>query len=256
MSIAAPAERARRVPVGIAVGIAAAWIAAILVVALGKGGLADHHAIAEGDLPIGTALVVFLVGWQVMVAAMMLPSTVPLFRMFRVASAKQDRPGLALALFLGGYAVVWGLAGSLALLGDLVLHAVVAAVPTLDERPHLISGGVLLLAGAFQFSDLKDRCLTECRHPAMWMLRHYRRGAANAFHLGQLHGRFCLGCCWALMLLMFAVGVMNLLWMAALAAFMAYEKIGRNGEAVGKIAGMTLIGWGVLVLGGAPLVPA
>jgi predicted metal-binding membrane protein len=256
VSLAAPDAAARRVPVGIVIGIAAGWIAAILVVALGKGGLADHHAIAEGDLPIGIALVTFLVGWQVMVAAMMLPSTVPLFRMFRVASAKQDRPGLALGLFLAGYAVVWGLAGWIALLGDLVLHAVIDAVPTLDERPQLISGGVLVLAGAFQFTELEDRCLTECRHPAMWMLRHYRRGAANAFHLGQLHGRFCLGCCWALMLLMFAVGVMSLLWMAALAGFMAYEKIGRHGEVAGKVAGVALIAWGLLVLGGADLVPA
>ncbi len=252
MSIAA-LDSARRVPVGIVVGIVAAWSTAILVVAAGKGGLADHDAIAGGRLPVGVALVAFLVGWQVMVAAMMLPSTVPLFRLFKTASAQQDRHGLMVWLFLGGYAVVWGLAGWVALLGDLMLHGVVDAVPALDERPHLIAGAVLVLAGAFQFSDLKDRCLTECRHPAMWMLRHYRRGAANAFHLGQLHGRFCLGCCWALMLLMFAVGVMNLLWMAALAAFMAYEKIGRHGETVGKVAGGALIGWGLLVLCGADL---
>jgi hypothetical protein len=87
------------------------------------------------------------------------------------------------------------------------------------------------LAGVFQFSSLKDRCLTECRHPVAYLLRHYRRGPRAAFHLGWGHGLDCLGRCWALMLVMFSVGVADLGWMAALAGLMAYEKLGRHGKA-------------------------
>ena len=255
MTVAAPAPAVRRVPTGVAIGISAAWVVALAASAAGKSDLMQHDAIADGALPAALALPLFLISWQVMVAAMMLPSTVPLLRMFVHASRKQPRPRAAVRAFVGGYAVVWGLFGSIALAGDLVLHRVVDATPGLEERPWLIAGGVLVLAGAFQFSKLKDQCLQQCRHPALWMLRHYRRGTANAFNLGRQHGLFCLGCCWALMLLMFAAGVANLLWMAALAALMAYEKIGRRGEAVSRVAGVALIAWGVLVLAHVAWVP-
>src|SRR5258706_540132 len=79
-----------------------------------------------------------------------------------------------------------------------------------------IGGSVLIGAGLFQFSDLKDRCLSECRNPGAFLMKHYRRGAAEAFRIGRTHGLFCLGCCWALMLVAFAVGVANLAWMAVL----------------------------------------
>jgi predicted metal-binding membrane protein len=232
------------------VGIGGAWAVALAVSAAGKADLLHHDAFAERALPAAVALVVFLLGWQVMVAAMMLPSTVPLLRMFAHASRSQPSPRAALGAFIGGYAVVWGFFGSVALAGDLLLHRVVHGTPALADRPWVISGGVLVLAGAFQFSKLKDQCLRQCRHPALWMLRRYRRGTANAFLLGREHGLFCLGCCWALMLLMFAVGVANIVWMAALAVLMAYEKIGRHGERAARLAGAGLVAWGVLVAAG------
>ena len=131
---------------------------------------------------------------------------------------------------------------------DAVAHHVVDATPALSERPWLVAGGVLALAGAFQFSDLKDRCLSKCRHPGPYLLAHYRRGASGAFWLGFGHGVFCLGCCWALMLLMFAVGVAHVAWMAALAALMVYEKTGRHGHRVPRAAGVLLLVWGAVVL--------
>jgi predicted metal-binding membrane protein len=103
-------------------------------------------------------------------------------------------------------------------------------------------------AGAFQFTKLKDKCLEECRHPGIYLMRHYRRGVGEAFKLGRGHGLFCLGCCWALMLLMFAAGLANLTWMAALAALMAYERIGRRGRDMTAPAGIALIALGVAVL--------
>jgi len=127
------------------------------------------------------------------------------------------------------------------------VHQAVDVLPWLATRPWLVGAVTLGLAGAFQFSALKDRCLTECRHPAAYLLRHYRRGPRNTFRLGWGHGLYCLGCCWALMLVMFAVGVSDLRWMAALAGLMAYEKLGRRGPAVAAAAGVAALALAVLV---------
>ena len=127
------------------------------------------------------------------------------------------------------------------------VHQAVDVLPWLATRPWLVGAVTLGLAGAFQFSTLKDRCLTECRHPAAYLLRHYRRGPRNTFRLGWGHGLYCLGCCWALVLVMFAVGVSDLRWMAALAGLMAYEKLGRRGPAVAAAAGVAALALAVLV---------
>ena len=132
--------------------------------------------------------------------------------------------------FLTGYAVVWSVFGALAFLGDALTHDTVDATPWLAAHPAVIGGGVLALGGAFQFSSLKDRCLKECRHPAGFLLPRYQRGTRAAFRLGRQHGLFCLGCCWALMLVGFAAGVANLWWMATLTALMVFEKTGREGQ--------------------------
>jgi hypothetical protein len=149
---------------------------------------------------------------------MMLPSSLPLVRIFAAASAAAPNRGRALAAFLGAYALVWTSFGMLAFAGDAGLHALVNASPWVEEHEWAIAPSVLMLAGAFQFTPLKDACLRSCRHPASFMHRHYRRGTTAAFRLGARHGVFCVGCCWALMLVMFAVGVANLIWMALLTA--------------------------------------
>jgi predicted metal-binding membrane protein len=124
----------------------------------------------------------------------------------------------------------------------------VDSTPWLQAHSWLIAGGTLLTAGAFQFSALKDRCLSQCRHPGAFLVRHYERGLDGAFRLGRRHGLFCLGCCWALMLLMFAAGVANLWWMAALTALMVYEKTGSQGDRTVPVSGVVLLAWGALVL--------
>jgi predicted metal-binding membrane protein len=136
-----------------------------------------------------------------------------------------------MAAFLEGYAAVWTAFGIAGFLGDVSLHRFVDAHPWLEARPWLIAGSVLTLAGAFQFSPLKEACLRKCRLPGLYLVRHYGRGTATAFALGRGHGLFCVGCCWALMLVTFAAGFANLWWMAALTAVMVYEKTGRRHEA-------------------------
>jgi predicted metal-binding membrane protein len=228
--------------------IAAAWAIALAAELSGRAGALHRHASIEGGPPLWAALLLFLLAWQAMVAAMMLPSSLPLIRLFEATSARQEHATLARAAFLGGYAAVWTVFGAVAFLGDVWLYRALDAVPWLAERPWLVAGGILGLAGAFQFSDLKDQCLSKCRMPGPYLLAHYRRGAGAAFRLGSGHGIFCLGCCWALMLVMFAAGVAVLWWMAALTALMVYEKVGRHGVTVGRIAGVGLLGTAALVL--------
>jgi predicted metal-binding membrane protein len=190
-----------------------------------------------------------------MVAAMMLPSSLPLIRLFEAASRKQERVQWVRASFLAGYAAVWTGFGALAFIGDGVVHHTVDAVPWLEARPWIIGGTTLAIAGAFQFSELKDKCLSKCRHPAPYLLGHYRRGAGNAFRLGSGHGLFCLGCCWALMLVMFAAGVAMLWWMAALTAVMVYEKTGRYGARLTPVVGVALLGLSAIAFAHPPWFP-
>jgi predicted metal-binding membrane protein len=186
---------------------------------------------------------------------MVLPSSLPLIRLFDAASARQERPLRMRGAFLAGYAAVWTGFGALAFMGDTGIHHTVDAVPWLSARTWLIGGATLVMAGAFQFSDLKDRCLSKCRQPGPFLLARYRRGAAGAFRLGSAHGVFCLGCCWALMLVMFAAGVAVLWWMTALTAVMVYEKTGRHGHALTPIVGIALIGLGAIAFAHPPWFP-
>jgi predicted metal-binding membrane protein len=183
-----------------------------------------------------------------MIAAMMLPSSLPLIRLFNRTAASQTKANVVRAAFMGGYVLIWTGFGALAFAGDIGIHALVDRWEWLADRTYLIAGSTLLLAGAFQFSDLKKKCLSECRNPGAYLLKHYRRGAGEAFAMGRGHGWFCLGCCWALMLVGFAVGVANLAWMAALTLIMLYEKTGKGGERGVAPIGIGLIALGVLVL--------
>lgn len=164
--------------------------------------------------------------WLLMTAAMMLPSTLPLFNAFdRVTTRRREQKRLLLLLGLG-YMAAWGAFGLLA----HVLHAgllwSVDRLPVLAWHSGLIGAATLALAGAFQFSALKHRCLEKCRTPLSFVMEHWhgRSASREAFVLGAHHGVFCVGCCWALMLLMFIVGAGSLGWMLLLAVVMAVEK--------------------------------
>ena len=249
MTAVATRLEARRGPLAVVAATGLAWAAAIAAHATGHGNLLGHDAMLGGQGPALLAPVAYAGTWVVMVAAMMLPSAIPLVRLFAATSALQPRPKVAMGVFVGGYLAVWTAFGWLALLFDLVVHRGVEAWTWLDNRPSVVFSAVLLGAGSFQFSSLKDRCLDACRHPGAYLLANYRRGPAAAWRVGWGHGLFCLGCCWALMLVAFAAGMADLRLMAAFTALMAYEKVGPRGDAAARIAGVVLV-----VLGGAGLV--
>jgi len=185
----------------------------------------------------------FLVGWQLMVAAMMLPSAIPMLAVFGRVSARDERPGAARAAFLGAYLLVRTAFGVVACAGDAVLHRLVAAAPSVAARPWLIEGGVLVLAGLAQFTDLKHRCLTQCRTPIGFLAQRYRPGMRAAFAIGRSHGLFCVGCCWALILLSFAVALGSLVWMAELTALMVVERAVPGGDRVSRPQDSSLSPW-------------
>jgi len=235
-------ERPRpRAPRAVVVAIAVGWALAIVAELTGSAHALHHDSLIHHGPPLWEGLLLFLVAWQAMIAAMMLPSSLPLIRLFDAVSERQERPGRMRAAFLGGYVFVWTAFGAQAFLGDVGVHTMVDSFPWLRHHSWLIAGGVLAMAGAFQFSNLKDQCLSKCRQPGPYLMSHYRRGSGGAFRLGLGHGLYCLGCCWALMLVMFAAGVAMLWWMAALTAVMVYEKTGRHGEAVTPVVGAALL---------------
>jgi predicted metal-binding membrane protein len=241
---ARPGSRWRRPRPTLVWVIAAAWVVAVAAQATGRGSLLHHDTLAGAAVAPWAALGLFLVAWQLMIAAMMLPSSLPLIGLFGRVSANQPRPRAARAAFLGGYVALWTGFGAVAFLGDLGIHHAVGGWPWLATRPGVLGGAVLILAGGFQFSGLKDRCLRVCRSPGGYLRQHYRRGVAAAFRLGAGHGMFCMGCCWALMLVAFAAGVASLWWMAALTAVMVVEKTSRGGR-----RGVRPIGVGLIILG-------
>ena len=248
MGAAIGTTRLHGVPVVVLAAIALAWLAALAAEATGAGSSLHHDALIDDGPPLWVALPAFLVAWQVMIAAMMLPSSLPLVRLFAAASARQPRPRGALAGLLSGYALVWSAFGALAFALDLGVHSAIDAHPSLQEYEWLLGGSVLALAGAFQFTKLKDACLDNCRHPGAFMLRFYERGVRGGLHLGARHGAFCIGCCWALMLVMFAAGVASLVWMALLTAVMVHEKTRPGGARAVPVTGVALLGAASIVL--------
>jgi predicted metal-binding membrane protein len=204
--------------------IVAAWGCACWAEWSGVAHELHHHALYRDARPLWVSALLFLGAWQVMTAAMMLPSSLPLARLFVIASRNAPQRRVAIALFLIAYFVVWTAFAAIAFAGDMTLHRIVDAWPWLDARPQIIAAAALAAAGIYQFTPFKDACLRGCRHPAAYMLRHYRRGALGGWRLGFGHGLSCLGCCWALMLVMFGVGVAHLGWMGVLALIMLVEK--------------------------------
>ena len=182
-------------------------------------------------------------GWVLMTAAMMLPTTLPLVRVFdRMVSGRRDRAALH-ALLIGGYLLAWAGFGVAAHGLDRAVHAMLDEWPWLSWHAWILGATVLALAGAFQFSAVKYHCLDRCRTPVGFVMQHWRGGHArrNALRLGVAHGAYCVGCCWALMLLMFVVGMGNVGWMFGLAIAMAVEKNHRWGRRLAAPLGVVLV---------------
>ncbi|HUP68446.1 MAG TPA: DUF2182 domain-containing protein [Acidimicrobiales bacterium] len=238
----ATAPARRHVPHAVIIAIAGAWILAVAVEMTGDAAWLHHDRLVEHGQPWWQGLALWLLAWQAMTVAMMLPSSLPLVRLFAHASAGQPQPRRAMVAFLGGYASAWSAFAVIALVGDVAVHRVVEASGWLHAHQWAIGGSVLALAGGFQFTSLKEACLRQCRHPAAFLLRYYERGTAGGFRLGARHGVFCVGCCWVLMLVMIAVGAANLVWMAVITALMVHEKTRPLGARGVPVTGMALLG--------------
>lgn len=209
----------------------------------------SHQSLDRLD-PGGPLMLVFVAGWLVMLLAMMLPTTLPLVAMFNTLTrTRADRPRL-LGLLVVGYLSAWTMFGILIYLGDGQIHAAVAASAWVGEHAWMLSGLTLLLAGAYQFTPLKYHCLEKCRSPFSFITQHWRGRdeQGQAFVLGVHHGIFCIGCCWTLMLVMFAVGMGNFGWMLVLGAVMALEKNISWGRRLSAPVGIVLLASGLALL--------
>jgi predicted metal-binding membrane protein len=222
---------------------------------LEHGGWADAGLIGElcRSIPRGSIIIpalIYAFAWLLMTTAMMLPTTLPLLGIFgRVVAGRPDA-GALLGRVIAGYAVAWLGFGLLAHGADSLLHAAVAQVGWLVGRGWVVGAVVLAGAGAFQFSALKYRCLERCRTPFAFVNErwHGRAPGREALSIGVEHGVFCVGCCWALMAVMFVAGMGNLGLMLVLAAAMAAEKNLRWGRRLRTPVGLGLMAWaGILV---------
>ncbi len=196
--------------------------------------------------------VVFMFGmWVVMMVAMMLPSATPMILLFTRVMQKREvegRPFVPTALFVVGYLLVWVGFSALATLANWGLHRVDLLSSMMGRTPPLISGVVLVLGGAFQWTPLKQACLNHCRSPMTFLTAHWHDGRAGTLLMGLHHGLFCVGCCWLLMALLFVLGIMNLPWIAAITVFVLLEKVLPSGQLVSRISGGALAAWGITLI--------
>ena len=186
-----------------------AWVA---LWRLGGSPYLQHHPGHAAGLAPAAFLGFFVLGWTVMTIGMMLPTSVPLLMVFHTIARRHADRGILLALVIAGYLGMWVLFGAIVYLGAGGVAWVVAAVPAIGVHAWTGGGLIVLAAGAFQFTALKYRCLDKCRSPFSFVMEHWRgrQQRWQAVRLGAHHGLFCVGCCWALMLLMFVVSFGNL----------------------------------------------
>jgi predicted metal-binding membrane protein len=185
--------------------------------------------------------------WAIMMAAMMLPSALPMILTF-VHLAKRNGEQERARSFVAAYLVVWFGFSAAATAAQWVLQAMDWVDPMIVSTSALLTGLLLVIAGIYQFSPVKRVCLSHCRTPLGFLVGEWRPGVKGAFVMGVRHGLFCVGCCWALMALLFVGGVMNLAWIAALSIAVAIEKLAPRGDRLAAALGLALIGVGVVKL--------
>ena len=199
------------------------------------------------------AVMMFLM-WWVMMVAMMVPSAAPLVLLATALhrrKGRDGRPDLMAGLLTTGYLTAWGAFSLAATLAQWGLELGGLMSPETMTAGPVVAGGILLAAGLYQLTPLKQACLTRCRSPVAFLGAHWRPGPAGAFRMGLAHGAQCLGCCWFLMALLFVGGVMNPFWIGALALYVLAEKAGPRGHLLSRASGLLLAGAGIAMLAGA-----
>lgn len=196
-------------------------------------------------------LVLVFLMWAIMMAAMMLPSATPMVRTFARSAEGQSEysVGSLVGTFVGGYLAVWTLFSAVITLAQWGLLELRLITPMMESASKWLSGGLLLATGVFQFTDFKNACLNKCRTPMGFLLTEWRPGVRGAFIMGLRHGGYCAGCCAMLMLLLFVLGVMNLVWIIVLTLVVLAEKL-LPAESVwpSRVLGAGLIAWGAYVI--------
>lgn len=196
------------------------------------------------DLPHSALL---LAMWVVMMVGMMLPSAAPILFLYAGVIRKSPNAGSvssSVYSFGSGYLLVWAAFSLLATALQLLLSKWLLLNSMMEARSRIFAAALLLVAGAYQFTPYKRTCLQSCRAPVVFLTQHWKPGLRGAFQLGWQHGLYCLGCCWALMLLLFVGGVMNLWWVGAITVFVLLEKLAPVGVQGGKLSGVLIIGLG------------
>ncbi len=181
--------------------------------------------------------------WAIMMVAMMVPTAAPMILMFATVNRRrqeQERPYVPTAVFLSGYLLVWTSVSVLATVAQWGLHEAALLSPMMVSTSPMFGGLLLVAAGIFQWTPLKYACLTHCRSPLSFLMTDWQEGHQGALIMGLKHGSYCTGCCWLLMALLFVAGVMNLLWVATMTAFVLVEKAVPRGNRVGRVAGVVL----------------
>ena len=189
--------------------------------------------------------------WAVMMIAMMVPAAAPMVLTFAMVQRKrqeQDRATVPTVGFLLGYALVWTAYAAVAALAQWGLHEAGLLSAAMASTSTRLGGALLLVAGVFQWTPVKQACLAKCRSPFSFVMTEWREGRAGAFVMGVRHGAYCVACCWALMALLFVAGVMNLLWIAGLAILVLAERVLPGGTGVSRVVGGLLLLAGVVLL--------
>jgi predicted metal-binding membrane protein len=256
-------RRDRWVVIGALAGvIVVAWIWIVVGAGTGMNAVAMTQMSSMPDMdmmmeravwtPAYAALIFAM--WWVMMVAMMLPSAVPMLLIFARANRAQkarDRPYVATGIFAAGYLAAWGGFSALAAGLQWALEKFDLLGPMMTATNYWLGGVILLAAGLWQLTPVKGVCLRHCRSPLSFIAQKWRPGRLGAFRMGLEHGTFCLGCCWFLMGLLFFGGIMNLFWIAGLAGFVLLEKTIPTGQWIGRIVGVVLAAWGVMMLANA-----
>lgn len=191
--------------------------------------------------------------WAVMMVAMMTPSVTPMVLIYARVAQQSARAGQLIApagWFACGYLLAWSLFSALAALAQWALEALALLTPMMAAASHKFGGAVLITAGAYQWLPVKDICLANCRAPLSFLQRHggFQVSATGSLRLGLLHGAYCIGCCWALMAVLFVVGVMNLLWIAALMIIVLLEKVIPGGHYLARSIGCLALAAGIWMI--------
>ncbi len=198
----------------------------------------------------GRYLTLMFLMWAVMMTGMMLPSAAPTILMYGTIVRNRPQPQQPLVrsyAFAAGYLLAWAGFSVAATLLQWKLSEAALLSPMMEAAHPVFAAGILITAGIYQWTPFKQACLTQCRSPMKYLSRYWRPGKTGALRMGMKHGMFCLGCCWALMLLLFFGGVMNLLWIAGITFFVLIEKLAPFGTRTARIGGILLIVAGVWV---------